>query len=61
MNEMTYGYIRVSSKDQNEARQLLAMREFGVPVTQIVVEKCSGKDFQRPRYQRLLKKSPQPV
>ncbi len=53
---MVYGYIRVSAKDQNEARQLLAMREFGVPAGQIVVEKCSGKDFRRPCYQKLSKK-----
>ena len=53
---MLYGYIRVSAKDQNEARQLLAMREFGVPAGQIVVEKCSGKDFRRPCYQKLSKK-----
>lgn len=56
MNEKTYGYIRVSAKDQNEARQLVAMREFGIPRERIVVEKCSGKDFQRPLYQKLLKK-----
>ena len=53
---MICGYIRVSAKDQNEARQLLAMREFGVPDEQIVVEKCSGKDFRRPCYQELSKK-----
>lgn len=50
-----YGYVRVSTKDQNEARQLAAMREFGVPEKNIVIEKLSGKDFQRPRYQRLAK------
>ena len=56
MEGIMYGYIRVSAKDQNEARQLLAMREFGIPRERIVVEKCSGRDFQRPRYQKLLKK-----
>lgn len=56
MNRSVYGYIRVSTKDQNEARQLAAMREFGVPPERIVVEKCSGKDFQRLHYQNLLKK-----
>lgn len=51
----TYGYVRVSNKDQNEARQLIAMRDFGVPEENIVVEKLSGKDFQRPLYQALVK------
>ncbi len=50
-----YGYVRVSAKDQNEARQLSAMREFGVSEEHIVIEKMSGKDFQRPRYQRLVR------
>lgn len=50
----TYGYVRVSTRDQNEARQLTAMRDFGVPDEHIVVEKLSGKDFHRPLYQRLV-------
>ncbi len=50
-----YGYVRVSAKDQNEVRQLTAMREFGVTEENIVIEKLSGKDFQRPRYQRLVR------
>ena len=45
-----YGYIRVSAKDQNEARQLAAMRAFGVEEENIVIEKQSGKDFNRPLY-----------
>lgn len=49
-----YGYVRVSSKDQNELRQILAMRHFGIPEENIVIEKLSGKDFQRPQYQALL-------
>ena len=52
---MVYGYVRVSTREQNEARQLAAMREFGVAEEQIIVEKLSGKDFRRPRYQRLVK------
>ena len=52
----TYGYIRVSSRDQNEARQVAAMREFGVAEDHMVVEKLSGKDFQRPRYQALVRR-----
>jgi len=50
----TYGYARVSSKEQNEDRQLIAMREFGVDEDCIVLDKQSGKDFERPGYQRLL-------
>jgi len=56
MMENAYGYVRVSTQDQNEARQLAAMRAFGVPEEHIVVEKLSGKDFHRPLYQRLAKR-----
>lgn len=52
----TYGYIRVSSKDQNEARQMIALRQFGIPDRQIYMDKQSGKDFERPNYKRLMKK-----
>ncbi len=55
MEGTTYGYVRVSTCEQNEARQLAAMREFGVAEQNIIVEKLSGKDFNRPRYQRLVK------
>lgn len=54
MREITYGYVRVSTRDQNETRQLDAMREFGVAEEHIIVEKQSGKDFKRPSYQRLM-------
>ena len=47
---MTYGYIRVSSVDQNEDRQLIALREVGVFEENIYLDKISGKDFERPRY-----------
>lgn len=50
----TYGYVRVSTREQNEARQLAAMRDFGVAEERIVVEKLSGKDFHRPLYQHLV-------
>lgn len=53
MSQM-YGYVRVSTRDQNEARQLTAMRTFGVEAECVVVEKISGKDFQRPLYQALV-------
>lgn len=45
-----YGYIRVSSRDQNEERQLIAMRELKIPGTHIFTDKQSGKDFDRPQY-----------
>ena len=51
-----YGYIRVSSKDQNENRQLIALREVGVPEKNIYMDKQSGKDFNRPQYKKLLRK-----
>ncbi|HRC81771.1 MAG TPA: recombinase family protein [Sedimentibacter sp.] len=50
-----YGYIRVSDKDQNEARQIDAMTEAGVDEAFILIDKISGKDFERPNY-KLLKK-----
>ena len=52
----TYGYVRVSTQEQNETRQLTAMREFGVEEKNIIVEKLSGKDFCRPRYLRLVRR-----
>ena len=51
-----YGYIRVSSIDQNEDRQMLAMQELQIPSEQIFTDKQSGKDFDRPRYKSLVKK-----
>lgn len=56
MTEKRYGYVRVSSKDQNEDRQILAMREFGIEKSDIYLDKQSGKDFDRPQYKRLLRK-----
>ncbi len=52
----TYGYIRVSSRDQNEDRQRIAMQEAGVDAGLVFMDKQSGKDFDRPGYRRLLKK-----
>lgn len=54
MKEKFYGYIRVSSKEQNETRQLLALQEFGVPSEHLFVDKQSGKDFDRPAYKKLM-------
>ena len=45
-----YGYVRVSSKDQNEARQLIALQNTNLPLKKIFRDKQSGKDFQRPGY-----------
>lgn len=53
---MEYGYIRVSSKDQNEERQRIAMMRAGIPEKRVYLDKQSGKDFNRPAYQRLFKK-----
>lgn len=54
MKEMVYGYIRVSTKEQNEARQIHAMLDFGIAAENMVIEKQSGKDFQRPCYRELV-------
>ena len=51
-----YGYARVSSKDQNEDRQRIALHEMGVPETNIYIDKQSGKDFERPAYKRMVRK-----
>ena len=51
-----YGYARVSSVDQNEERQLLSLRDAGVPSKNIFIDKQSGKDFERPHYKRLVNK-----
>ena len=51
-----YGYIRVSSHDQNEDRQCIAMRRAEIPRSHIYMDKQSGKDFNRPSYQKLLRK-----
>lgn len=51
-----YGYVRVSTKDQNEDRQMVVMQELHVPEKNIFVDKVSGKDFDRPMYKRMVKK-----
>ena len=51
-----YGYVRVSSTDQNEDRQLIALREQGVDEKNIFIDKQSGKDFERPNYKKLVNK-----
>ena len=52
----TYGYVRVSTKEQNEDRQVIAMGEFGVQSSNIIMDKQSGKDFDRPGYRRLVRR-----
>ena len=51
-----YGYVRVSSSDQHEDRQLIAMAEHSIPESRIYMDKQSGKDFKRPQYRKLIKK-----
>ena len=51
-----FGYIRVSSRDQNEDRQLIALKELAIPEKNIFIDKQSGKDFERPHYKKLIKR-----
>ena len=52
----TYGYIRVSTREQNEDRQLIALQEMSIPEDNIFMDKQSGKDFDRPQYKKLVRK-----
>lgn len=52
----TYGYVRVSSTDQNEDRQMIALHQVGVEDKHIFMDKQSGKDFERPQYKKMVKK-----
>lgn len=56
ISKNTYGYVRVSSKDQNQDRQLIAMRNLFIEEKNIFIDKQSGKDFDRPQYKKLVKK-----
>ena len=51
-----FGYVRVSTREQNEDRQMIAMAEMGVPKENIFIDKQSGKDFNRPRYKKLVRR-----
>ena len=51
-----YGYMRVSSREQNEDRQRIALLEMGVPEKNIFMDKLSGKNFERPQYKKMIKK-----
>ena len=55
-NNKKYGYARVSMKEQNEDRQLIALEPYDIPQDHLFVDKNSGKDFNRPKYKRLVKK-----
>lgn len=52
----TYGYVRVSTKEQHEDRQIQALVQFGVSNSNLYIDKQSGKDFKRPKYQELIEK-----
>ena len=54
--EKIYGYARVSTREQNEDRQIIALKEMGVPEKNIYLDKISGKNFERPQYKKLLRK-----
>mgnify|MGYP001625825649 FL=1 len=56
MVHIIYGYVRVSSADQNEERQLIALREQGVPEENLFIDRQSGENFERPKYKRLVRR-----
>lgn len=56
MKKKRFGYARVSSHEQKEDRQLIALKENGVPETKIYIDRQSGKNFDRPQYQKLLRR-----
>lgn len=55
MENRIFGYVRVSTREQNEDRQLIALREFEQPIQRIYMDKLSGKDFNRPAYRRMMR------
>ena len=56
MSGNIYGYVRVSSRDQNEDRQMIAFETLRIPEKNIYIDKQSGKDFERPQYKKLVRK-----
>ena len=52
----TYGYIRVSTREQNEDRQILALKDLSIPEKNLFIDKQSGKDFERPQYRKMVRK-----
>ena len=55
IEQKIYGYIRVSTREQNEDRQVIALREVGVPERNVYIDKQSGKDFERQQHKKCLK------
>lgn len=51
-----FGYVRVSTKEQNEDRQMIALRDSHIPINEVFMDKLSGKDFNRPEYKRLMRR-----
>lgn len=51
-----YGYVRVSSREQNEDRQMIAFQEICIPLKNIYIDKLPGKDFNRPQYKKMLRR-----
>ena len=56
IEQKIYGYIRVSTREQNEDRQVIALREVGVPERNVYIDKQSGKNFERPQYRKMVRK-----
>ena len=56
MEQKTYGYARVSTREQNEARQLLALEQYKIPSENIFIDRQSGQDFNRPQYKKLMRR-----
>lgn len=56
MQENSFGYVRVSAKEQNEARQITVMEKLSIPTRNVYVDKSSGKDFDRPQYKKMLRR-----
>lgn len=56
MNKKVYGYVRVSTKEQCKDRQFISLQQFSIPAKNIYMDKMSGKNFDRPQYQKLMKK-----
>ena len=56
MQENSFGYVRVSTKEQNEARQITVMEKLSIPKRNVYVDKSSGKDFERPQYKKMLRR-----
>lgn len=57
MEKNTYGYVRVSGKDQNEIRQIIAMKSYEIAKEHLFIDKASGKDFDRPAYKKMIRKA----